>query len=139
MCGSRPDLSKFSAAIRRKSWIPSNRAWDSVPCKPLSWPRRGNPADASVFTRKVWEHFSLAEFYLRCTSNFATADLTARIDSSTPIQIRGDITFGSDGFRRWLTLPDPSSAKQQEHARRLSLCERYRGIIGIQSQENRSI
>jgi hypothetical protein len=41
--------------------------------------------------------------------------------------------------RRWLALLAPPSASQREHARRLSRCERYRVIIGIQSQENRSI
>jgi hypothetical protein len=50
-----------------------------------------------------------------------------------------DITFGSDRFRGWLALLDPPSASQPEHTRRLSRCEWYRGIIGIQSQENRSI
>jgi len=31
-------------------------------------------------------------------------DLTVRMDSSTPSQILGDMTFRSDGFRRWLAL-----------------------------------
>jgi hypothetical protein len=83
--------------------------------------------------------FRLPNFILHCTSNFAAEDPTARMDSSTPSQILGDITFGSDRSRRWLALLDPPSARQPEHTRRLSRSERYRGIIGIQSQENRSI
>src|SRR6266851_1520880 len=94
----------------------------------------------SVKSRKRYRrNFRLPNFILHCTSNFATTDPTARMDSSTPSQILDDITFGSDRFRRWLALLDPPSARQQEHTRRLSRCERYRGIIGIQSQENRSI
>jgi hypothetical protein len=59
--------------------------------------------------------------------------------SSTPSRILGDLTFGRDECRRWLALLDLLSASQQEHYRRLSCCERYRGIFGIQSQGNRSI
>jgi hypothetical protein len=84
-------------------------------------------------------NFRLPNFILHCTSNFATTDLTARMDSSTPSQILGDITFGSDRFTRRPTLLDPPSTNQQELIRRLSRCERYRGIIEIQSQDNWSI
>jgi hypothetical protein len=72
-------------------------------------------------------------------TNFATTDPTGRMDSSTPSQILHDRTFGSDRFRRWLALLDPPSARQQEHLRRLWRCERYRGSIGIQPQDNWSI
>src|SRR5260370_38876290 len=61
------------------------------------------------------------------------------MDSSTRSQILGDITFGSDRLGRRLALLDPKSASQQEQPRRLSRRERYRGIIGIQSQDNWSI
>src|SRR6267142_5055090 len=86
--------------------------------------------------RRYRRNFRLPNFILHSTSNFATTDPTARMDSSTPSRILGDITFGR--FRRWLALVDPPSARQQEHTR-LSRFERYRGVIGIQSQENRSI
>jgi len=36
------------------------------------------------------------------------------MDSSTPSQILGDMTFRSDGFRRWLALLEPPSTSQQE-------------------------
>jgi hypothetical protein len=54
-------------------------------------------------------------------------------------RILGEITSGSYGFRRWLALLDLPSASQQERIRRLSRLERYRGIIGIQSHQKRSM
>jgi hypothetical protein len=73
--------------------------------------------------------------YLRGNSS---TDPAARMDSPTPSQILGDVTLGSDRFRRWLALLDPPGASQLEH-RGLSRCARYRGVIGIESQGDRSI
>jgi hypothetical protein len=71
--------------------------------------------------------------------HFATTDLTARMDSSTPGQIR-DVTFRSDGGSGAGSHFSIRRARGSKNTPgRLRRCECYRGIIGIQSQENRSI
>ena len=95
---------------------------------------------AVEFTRAMSAQLSLGTFYPPLHKQFCHHGSDAA-NGLINRRARSQVPFGSNksGVESHSRTLDPLSARRQEHTRRLSRCECYRGCIGIQSQDNWSI